>query len=101
MTPGALSSKKEKKRTETQESTAVKKRLTTKSCTEKRTAMFADEPLKRRRMEKTETKNEDVPMPMERVDSYLLNTVNTFLSDWTCALGTQKLGIAIPNKRKS
>ena len=43
MTPGALSSSRGEKRTETQEATSVKKRLTTKSSTEKRRAVFARE----------------------------------------------------------
>ena len=43
MTPGAPSSSRGEKRTETQEATSVKKRLTTKSSTEKRRAVFAGE----------------------------------------------------------
>ena len=49
MTPRASSSSRGEKRTETQEGTFVKKRLTTEEpSTEKRTATFADEPVKRR-----------------------------------------------------
>ena len=59
------------------------KRLTTKLSTEKRTATFADEPDKRRLTGKTDTKNHDVLIPVESVDWYLLNTVNTLLTDET------------------
>ena len=48
MTPGPSSSSRGEKRTETQEATSVKKRLTTKPSTDKRTAAFADEPVRRR-----------------------------------------------------
>ena len=65
MTLGAPSSSRGQKRTETQEATSVKKRSTTKSSTEKRAATFADEPVKRRLTGKTDTKNEDVLMPVE------------------------------------
>ena len=47
-------------RTETQEAFSVQKRLTTKSLTEKQTATFADN---------------DVVMPVEIKDSYLLKHV--------------------------
>ena len=43
MTPGAPSASRGERRTETQEATSVKKRLTTKSSTEKRRAVFAGE----------------------------------------------------------
>ena len=61
MTPGASSSSRGDKRTEPQEATSVKKRLTTKSSTEKR----------------------DVHMPVEIEDPYLLNIVNTLLDGET------------------
>ena len=64
-----------------QEATSVKKRLTTKSPTEKRTATFADEPVKRRLTGKTDTKNDDLLTRVEIEDSCLVNTVNTLLSD--------------------
>ena len=48
MTLGASSSSRGEKRTETQEGTSVKKRLTTKTSTEKRTATFAHKFVKRR-----------------------------------------------------
>ena len=63
----------------------MKKRLTTKSSTEKRTDTFADEPVKRRLTGKTGTKNDDVLMPVVSVDSYLENTL---LSDETRVLET-------------
>ena len=77
MAPGALSSSRGEKRTETQEATNVKKRVTTKSSTEKRTATCADELVKRILTGKTDTKSDDVLMPVEIADSDLLNTVNT------------------------
>ena len=48
MTPGASSSSRGEKRTEAQEATSVKERVTMTSSTEKGTATFADEPVKRR-----------------------------------------------------
>ena len=81
MTPRTSSSSRGEKRTETQEATSAKKRLTTKSSTEMRTATVADELVQRRLTGKTDTKNDDMLIPMEIEDSYLLNTVNTLLSD--------------------
>ena len=54
-----------------------------KSSTEKRTATFADEPVKRRLTEKTDTKSEDVLMPVKIEKSDLLNKVTTLLNDET------------------
>ena len=68
-------------RTETQEALAVKKRLTTKSSTERRTAPCANEPVKGTLTGKTDTKNDDVLMPVEIEGSCLLDTVDTLLSD--------------------
>ena len=48
-----------------------------------RTATFADEPVERRFTGKTDTKNDDVLMPVEIGDSYRLNSVNTLLGDET------------------
>ena len=76
MTPGAESSNRGEKRTETQEDTSVK-------TTEKRTATFADEPVKRSLTMQTDTKNAGVFMPVEIEDLYLLKTANTLLSDET------------------
>ena len=83
MTAGASSSSRGEKRTETQDGIAEKRRLTTKSSTKQRTATFADadEPVKRRLTGKTHTKNDGVLMPVGIEVSYLLNTVNTLLSD--------------------
>ena len=61
----------------------MKKRLTTESSTQKRPAPFAEESVKRRQTEKTDTKGDDVPIPEEVEDSDLLNTVNTLLNDET------------------
>ena len=83
MTPGASDSSRGEKRTETQKATSVKKRVTTNSSTEKRTTTFADEPVKRRLTGKTDTKSDDVLMPLGTEDSDLLNTVNTLLNDET------------------
>ena len=69
MIPGASRSSRGGKRTETQEDTSVKKRFTTKSPTERHTATFVGEPVKRRLTEKTDTKNDDVLMPVE--DDYV------------------------------
>ena len=68
---------------ELKQSTSVKKRLTTKSSTEKRRATFADKPVERRLTEITETEKDNSLMPVESVGSYLSNTVNTFFSDET------------------
>ena len=46
-------------------------------------ATFADERVKRKLTEITETEKDDSLMPVESVDSYLSNTVNTLLSDET------------------
>ena len=54
-----------------------------KSSTEKGTTTFADEPVKRRLTEKTDTKSEDVLMPVKMEESDLLNTVTTVLNDET------------------
>ena len=43
----------------------------------------SDDPAKRRLLRKTDTKNDDVLMPMEIGDSDLLHTVNTLLNDET------------------
>ena len=79
---------KVEKRTETQVATSVKKWFTSTSSKEKRTATFADEPVKRKLTRKTDTMNDDVLAPMESADSYPLNTVNTLLNTVTCALET-------------
>ena len=76
MTPGAPSSNRGEKRTDTQEDTSVK-------TTEKRTATFADEPVKRSLTRKTDTKKAGVFMPVEIEVLHLLKTANTLLSDET------------------
>ena len=86
MTPPELRAQSRgEQRTETQEATSVN-RLTTKSSTETQTATFDDEPVKQRLTGKQDTKNDEVLMPMDSVDSHLMHTVNTLLSDETSAL---------------
>ena len=63
--------------------TSAKKRVTTKSSAETRTATFVDELVKRRLTGKPETKSDDVLVPVEVQDSGLLHTVNTLLHDET------------------
>ena len=75
MTPGASSFSRCEMRTETQEATSVKDRVTMTSSTDMRTATFTDELVKRRMTGKTDTKSDDVLMPVEIEDSDLLNTV--------------------------
>ena len=83
MTPGASRSSRGEKRTEAQEATSVEERVTMTSSTEKGTATLADKPSSRRRTEKTDTKSDDVVIPVETEDSDLLYTVNTLFNDET------------------
>ena len=57
--------------------------MTMTSSTEKGTATFADEPVKRRLTEKTDPKSDDELIPVEIEDSDLMNTVNTLFNDET------------------
>ena len=80
-TPGALSSRRGEKRTETQENVSEKKRLMTKSPKRPVTPVPPPEdPVKRRLMMKTDLRKHDLVM---NVDADLLNSVNTLLSDET------------------
>ena len=82
MTPGASSSSRGEKRTETQEATSVKKTVNDEVINREANSHVCRRACQTKTDgEKTDTKNDDVLMPVESVDSYLFNTVNTLLSD--------------------
>ena len=78
MTPQASSSSNSEERTETQEATSVKERLTAKSSTEKAHSHVCRRTCQTKTGKKKKTKNGDVRTP----------AVNTLLSDETRALET-------------
>ena len=87
MTPGASSSSKSEKRTETQEATSVKNRLTTKSSTEKRKPRLPTS-VPNEDWRGQQTRRTMTCSGKESVHSSLTNTANTLLSDETGVLET-------------
>ena len=84
MTPGASSSSRGEKRTEPQQNVFAKKRVMMKSPKRLATTITpSDDPVMRRLMKNTDTKGDDVLMPVEITDSDLLHTVNALLNDET------------------
>ena len=82
--PGPSSSSRGEKRTETQETVPVKKRLMMKSPKRPATpASLRDDPVKRRLLKKPDLQSSDVLMAVEINDTDLLHTVNTLLNDET------------------
>ena len=83
--PEAPSSSRGDKRTETQESVAVKRRLMMKLPKRPTTPVVppADDPLQRRLLKKTSLRSDDALMPVEIEDTDLLHTVNTLQNDET------------------
>ena len=83
MTPGVPSPRRGEKRTEPQQNVFAKKRVMMKSPKRPATPITPSDRVKRRLMKKTDTKGDDVLMPVEIEASDLLHTVNALLNDET------------------